>query len=98
MIEKVKIGPFEWQIIEKSEKEFKDYGEAALDKLTITIRENLLPDVRTVTILHELIHAAASSGGVALKQEELVADFLASQIYIFVKTNPDFVKKFLNII
>jgi len=91
-MEKLKIGPYIWEIIEKPEKDFPDFGEASLDKLIITVRENLPKDVRTVTILHEVLHASFSSGGLILKQEELVVDFLASQIFLFIRENPNFIK------
>lgn len=89
---KLKIGPYLWTIIEKSEKDFKDMGETVLDKLTVTLRENLPKDVKIVTLIHELLHSTFQSGGICPKQEELIVDFLASQIFIFVKQNPEFIQ------
>ena len=86
----VKIGPYDWKI--ENKKDYEDFGETALEKLRIVVRENLPKDVYTTTLIHELLHAFFVSGGAKLKQEELVVDFLASQIFIFVRQNPEFLK------
>ena len=96
-MEKLKIGPYTWEIIEKPEKDFPDFGEANLDKLIIIVRENLPEKVKKVTIAHEILHALFSSNGILIKQEELVVDFLASQLFIFLEQNSEFIKKFFEI-
>lgn len=100
---KLTIGAYEWNYFDEV-KEMpainagaKDNEEGTLgicdySKLEIFIKKGMPPDLKKVTIVHELFHAFFASAGFDPKEEERTVDILANQLVLFIKNNPKFFK------
>ena len=96
MRQKIKIGPYNWTFIDNSSKTGRDnLGLCEYSKLLILISNKIPPDVKKVTILHELLHAFFDSSGLQPKDEENIVDTLANQLLLFIQNNPEFFKKYI---
>lgn len=100
---KITIGAYEWNYKDNVkemphvEGDVKDNSECTLGlcdygKLEIYIKKGMPPDLKKVTIVHELFHAFFASSGFDPKEEERVVDILSNQLVQFIKTNPKFFK------
>lgn len=84
----IKIGPYNWVYSDEEDlKEEKCLGTSDYDNLTICITKDIRPQIKKVTIIHELIHSFFSSSGFHPKEEENICDTLANQIVLFLKQN-----------
>lgn len=86
---RVKIGCMTWAIVEV--EGLPDMGLCDEEKQTIAIRAGLPPDVATVTLWHELIHAMLYALGYRKHSERLV-DGLAYQMVSLLRENKELFK------
>ena len=73
----------------------EDLGLCDFEKLEISIKQDLIPDVYNSVFLHEFFHALFASSGYTPKDEEDVVDVLANNLLLILKDNPDFLNKFI---
>jgi len=92
---KLKIGAFDWSFTDEATKMGNNLGLCNYEKLELTVKRNLIPSVKSSTVLHELIHAMFDSCGYVPKDEEDVVDVLANQLFLFIQNNPKFFKEFI---
>ena len=95
MKQKIKIGAYEWTIIEKSTRMGNKLGTSEYEKLKITLKKDLLPSIRKVTLIHELLHAFISASGkfsMNAEEEDKIVDSFANQLVQFIQDNPEFFK------
>lgn len=100
---KLTIGAYEWNYSDEEKKIPSIYNDAKgndegnlgicdYGELAIFIKKGIPPDLKKVTIVHELFHAFFASAGFDPKEEERIVDILANQFVLFLKHNPTFFK------
>jgi len=90
------IGAFTWELDDDVEEKAMEgnLGLCDYEKLRISIKGGLNPQINKATVLHELGHAFFSSAGFDPKEEQRVVDIIANQMLSFLQSNKVFFKKY----
>ena len=87
---KIKVGVFEYQVnfIGNFADSTGHLGQCDSNKLIISIDQNLLPEVKRTTLLHEVLHACCNYVGIEgeMNEEEYVTR-ISNILYQTLKEN-----------
>lgn len=100
---KIKIGPIDYTIEKKTVAQFKklqgldDYiGLADHRNQKILVLDGMAPDLTTLVLTHEIIHAVASVYGIDnLQENEASVHSMAVAIVELMKNNPWWVRRIM---
>jgi len=99
MLDKVRIGIYEYAVIESSEPIILDKvlckGLIDYDNLTITIKKDMPEEKKHQTLWHEIMHGIVRDWGVNLDgdNEESKIDWIATGMCQVIKDNPNLFKE-----
>ena len=91
----IKIGGIDYDYTEVEDlgetEDGETIGNISYRDAEIQIKAGLKPQVKAVTVLHEVIHGIMAHGG-ALEQDESFIDMLAYGLHQVLKDNPTLVR------
>lgn len=91
-MKKLRIGGHTYSIKEDPDLPKNQWGLFEAEKLLIRIAPSLHDDVKTMTLLHEMLHGLFWEYNIQVKNEETVVSSLTTAFAQFIKNNPEFIK------